>query len=55
MLAAFVVVYLDRRQTFVQPNRTIEVTGQLERGSWIDPETGFVSQLRLRGARYDTV
>ena len=47
-----VVVYLGRRQTFVQPNRTIEVTGRLESGSWVDPETGFVSQLRLRDARY---
>ncbi|MFT3688891.1 hypothetical protein [Paenirhodobacter sp.] len=47
-----VVVYLDRRQTFVQPNQTIEVTGRLERGSWTDPETGFVSQLRLREAVY---
>jgi len=46
------VVYLDRRQTFTQPNQTIEVTGTLERGSWTDPETGFVSQLRLRKARY---
>lgn len=47
-----VVVYLDRRQTFVQPNQTIEVSGRLERGSWIDPDTGFVSQLRLREATY---
>lgn len=47
-----VVVYLGRRQTFVQPNQTIEVNGRLERGSWTDPETGFVSQLRLREAAY---
>lgn len=46
------VVYLDKRQTFVQPNQRIAVTGRLERGSWTDPETGFVSQLRLRDARY---
>ncbi|WP_051419616.1 hypothetical protein [Paracoccus pantotrophus] len=50
-----VVVYLDRRQTFTQPNQMIEVTGRLERGSWNDPETGFVSQLRLREACYATV
>ncbi len=49
-----VVVYLDRKQTFVQPNKMIEVTGTLDRGSWVDPETGFVSQLRLRDARYKT-
>ncbi|WP_394706016.1 hypothetical protein [uncultured Martelella sp.] len=50
-----IVVYLDRKQTFVQPNQMIEVTGTLDRGSWVDPETGFVSQLRLRDARYKTV
>ncbi|MAM13174.1 MAG: hypothetical protein CML23_22510 [Rhizobiaceae bacterium] len=50
-----VVVYLDRKQTFVQPNQMIEVTGTLDRGSWVDPETGFVSQLRLRDARYKTI
>ncbi|MCD1637004.1 hypothetical protein K7H91_24965 [Martelella mediterranea] len=49
------VVYLDRKQTFTQPNQMIEVTGTLESGSWVDPETGFVSQLRLRGARYNKV
>jgi hypothetical protein len=47
------VVYLDRKQTFTQPNQLIEAKGILERGSWTDPETGFVSQLRLRQARYD--
>lgn len=50
-----VVVYLDEKQTFVQPSQTIEVHGTLEYGSWTDPETGFVSLLRLRGARYETV
>ncbi|WP_246739397.1 hypothetical protein [Martelella sp. HB161492] len=50
-----IVVYLDRRQTFVQPNQMIEAKGLLERGSWTDPETGFVSQLRLREARYSKV
>ncbi|WP_413990233.1 hypothetical protein ACMDCR_30640 [Labrys okinawensis] len=47
-----VVVYLDEKQTFVQPGTRIEVTGRLEMGSWTDPETGFLSRLRLRGARY---
>lgn len=47
------VVYLDRKQTFTRPNQLIEAQGQLERGSWTDPETGFVSQLRLRAASYD--
>lgn len=47
------VVYLARKQTFTRPNEPIEARGVLERGSWTDPETGFVSQLRLRDARYE--
>lgn len=49
------VVYLDRKQTFTDPNQRIEARGLLERGSWTDPDTGFVSQLRLRNARFDAV
>jgi len=48
------VVYLRRRQTFTQPNQVIRVNGRLERGHWIDPDTGFVSQLRLRDASFTT-
>ncbi len=47
-----VVVYLDRAQTFEQANAEIEVTGRLELGSWTDPETGFVSLVRLTGASF---
>lgn len=47
-----VVVYLDAAQTFVQANAPIEVAGTLEVGSWTDPETGFVSLLRLVDARF---
>lgn len=50
-----VVVYLDEKQTFVQPSTQIQVTGRLEMGSWTDPETGFVSLLRIRQASYGTV
>ena len=50
-----VVIYLDEKQTFVQPSQTIEVRGILEYGSWTDPETGFVSLLRLRQAEYSAV
>ncbi|TPE49867.1 hypothetical protein [Amaricoccus solimangrovi] len=53
--ADIVVVYLDRAQTFEQANALIEVTGTLEVGSWTDPETGFVSQVRIVGARFDRV
>lgn len=47
-----VVVYLDEKQTFVQANAPIDVEGALEYGSWTDPETGFVSLLRLRHAQF---
>lgn len=47
-----VVVYLTHRQTFVQYNARITVEGVLEVGSWTDPETGFVSLVRLANARF---
>ena len=50
-----VVVYLLEKQTFVQPRQTIEVRGMLEHGSWTDPDTGFVSLLRIRQAEYSAV
>jgi len=50
-----IVVYLGEKQTFVQPNAIIEVDGVLEYGSWTDPDTGFVSLLRLRDATFEAV
>ncbi|MGO7332802.1 hypothetical protein [Rhizobium leguminosarum] len=50
-----VVVYLGEKQTFVQSRQTIEARGTLEYGSWTDPETGFVSLLRIRQAEYSVV
>lgn len=47
-----VVVYLKKRQTFVQYNAQIRVEGILETGSYTDPETGFVSQLRIKEASF---
>lgn len=47
-----VVVFLDEAQTFEQANALIEVSGQLEVGSRTDPETGFVSRLRIVGASF---
>lgn len=47
-----VVIYFDRAQTFEQANGMIEVSGTLEVGSWTDPETGFVSLLRIVGAQF---
>lgn len=49
------VVYLDRQQTFVQFNRPIEAQGVLEYGPWRDPDTGFLSLLRLRQAAFKEV
>ncbi|UFN51642.1 hypothetical protein LPC08_25655 (plasmid) [Roseomonas sp. OT10] len=46
------VVYLRRRALPLDPSTRIEVTGRLETGSWTDPESGFVSQLRLRDASF---
>ncbi|TNG93602.1 hypothetical protein FHQ21_00940 [Testudinibacter aquarius] len=50
--ADIVVVYLDKKQPFVQNNAMIKVTGKLEYGSWTDPQTGFVSLLRITDARF---
>ncbi|MBW6397059.1 hypothetical protein KPL78_04325 [Roseomonas sp. HJA6] len=47
-----VVVYLRRRALPLDPSHRIDVTGRLETGSWTDPESGFVSQLRLRDAAF---
>lgn len=47
-----VVIRLDAAQTFEQANALIEVRGTLEVGSWTDPATGFVSLLRIVGARF---
>lgn len=50
-----VVIYLDRVSTFEQANGLIEVRGRLEVGSWTDPETGFVSLLRIVDADFRKV
>lgn len=50
-----VVVYLDNAQTFEQANGIINVSGTLEVGLWTDPETDFVSLLRIVGARFSSV
>lgn len=47
-----VVIYLGKAQTFEQANALIEVTGTLEVGSWTDPNTGFLSRLRIVDASF---
>ena len=46
-----VVVYLNRAQALPPGSTRIEAQGRLETGSWTDPETGFVSHLRVVDAR----
>ena len=47
-----VVIYLAEASPLVTAGARVAVTGRLEVGSWTDPDTGFVSQLRIRDARY---
>ena len=47
-----VVAYLRHESQPTAPNEVIEVSGTLELGSWTDPSSGFVSQARLRDARF---
>lgn len=45
-----VVVYLRNASALVSAGQKVRVTGRLEAGSWTDPETQFVSQLRIMDA-----
>ncbi|MDR3409437.1 MAG: hypothetical protein P4L87_00580 [Formivibrio sp.] len=45
-----VVIYLKGTLAPVNFAQRIEVEGRLEMGSWTDPHTGFVSQVRLVNA-----
>jgi hypothetical protein len=47
-----VVIYLKNSAALVSAGAKIAVTGRLEVGAKTDPETGFVSQIRLIGASY---
>lgn len=46
-----VVIYLRDTLAPVDFSRRIEVSGRLEMGSWTDPDSGFVSQVRIVDAR----
>jgi hypothetical protein len=45
-----VVIYLKGTLAPVNFSQRIEVRGTLEMGSWTDPHTGFVSQVRIVNA-----
>jgi hypothetical protein len=47
-----VVIYLKKASPLISAGAQIHVTGTLDIGSWIDPETGFVSLLRIIDASY---
>ena len=47
-----VVIYLQRKMPLIDAGTRITVSGRLEVGSWMDPKTGFVSQLRLVNASF---
>ncbi len=47
-----VVVYLKGVSPLISAGTQITVSGRLEMGSWADPESGFVSQVRLVDAEY---
>lgn len=50
-----VVVYLEGELRFVPYYAAIEVEGRLDTGFITDPETGFVSLVRMKDARYRTL
>ena len=47
-----VVVYLSSMTPMLSGGVRLAVEGRLELGGWTDPETGFVSQIRLRDASF---
>jgi len=47
-----VVIYLKSTAPLVSAGDKVSVSGRLEVGSWIDPQTGFVSQIRIVDASY---
>lgn len=47
-----VVVYTQRDLQVVEFDNILDVTGRLDLGAWTDPETGFVSKVRLLDATY---
>ena len=47
-----VVVYLKAASPLVSAGDAVSVRGRLEVGSWTDPETGFVSQIRIVDAAF---
>jgi hypothetical protein len=47
-----VVVYLEHLSPMLAGGDPVVVSGRLEVGSWTDPESGFVSQIRIVDAAF---
>jgi hypothetical protein len=47
-----VVIYLKSLAPMLGGGEAVAVSGRLEVGSWTDPETGFVSQIRIVDASF---
>ncbi len=47
-------VYMQRKFRVIAFNRKIETSGILSLGAYRDPETGFLSMVRLENARFET-
>jgi hypothetical protein len=50
--ADIVVIYLKSAAPMLSGGDAVVVSGKLEVGSWTDPETGFVSQIRIVDASF---
>lgn len=50
--ADIIVVYLNGAAPLVGQGDRVRVSGRLDVGSWTDPQTGFVSQIRIADAAY---
>jgi hypothetical protein len=50
--ADIVVAYLRQTSAMVGGGEAVFVSGRLEVGSWTDPQTGFVSQIRIVDATF---
>jgi hypothetical protein len=50
--ADIVVVYLRREMPLTDAGTRVRVQGRLEIGSWTDPDTGFVSLMRIVDAGF---
>ena len=50
--ADIVVIYLNSPAPMIAGGEPVVVSGRLEVGSWTDPETGFVSQIRIVDATF---